>query len=210
MIRKKIESFSIDELGMLLRGVSNTSHAVSDFEVFFWHIMALSCFSSVGRNVRKFGHARRLGNFTREITPNDKYLSQFLPDRKVLWMTFEPLFEIFIKLPMFDCSRATCVLFWRGNQLLVPSLWGKARKISKYSKESFPRSHRIDQSAGKRSQKVILIMCPRIFLETLISCWICISKCHSTGKSIGHQPSTFATFVSLLLLYPASDTWVQS
>jgi len=51
-----------------------------------------------------------LGYFTREITLKNEYLSQFLPDRKVLWMTLEQLFEIFIKLPIFDSSRAMCVL----------------------------------------------------------------------------------------------------
>jgi len=42
-----------------------------------------------------------LGYFTREITLKNasEYLSQFLPDRKVFWMTLEQLFEIFIELP---------------------------------------------------------------------------------------------------------------
>jgi len=39
-----------------------------------------------------------LSHFTREITLNDEYLSQFLPDRKILWMTLEQFFEIFIKI----------------------------------------------------------------------------------------------------------------
>jgi len=72
----------------------------------------LSWFASVDWRVfqySKIGHARRLGYFTREITLKNEYLSQFLPDRKVLWITLEQLFEIFIKLPMFDSSRAICV-----------------------------------------------------------------------------------------------------
>jgi len=36
-------------------------------------------------------------HFTREIALNDEYLSQFFPDCKVLWMTFEQIFESFIK-----------------------------------------------------------------------------------------------------------------
>ena len=32
----------------------------------------------------------------------------------------EQLVEIFIKLPIFDSSRAICVLIWGYNQLLVP------------------------------------------------------------------------------------------
>jgi len=73
----------------------------------------MSCFASVDWRFfqySKIGHARRLGYFTREITLKNEYLSQFLPDRKVLWMTLEQLFEIFIKLPIFDSSRAMCVL----------------------------------------------------------------------------------------------------
>jgi len=42
MIRKKIKSFSIDVIGTLLRGTSSKSHVVSDFEVFFGHIV-VSC-----------------------------------------------------------------------------------------------------------------------------------------------------------------------
>ena len=41
--------------------------------------------------------------FTREITLNNKYLSQYFPERKVLLMTLEELFKIFIKVLMFDC-----------------------------------------------------------------------------------------------------------
>jgi len=62
-----------------------------------------------------------LGHFSREITLNDEYLSHFLPDRKLLWMTLEQLFEIFIKIFMFDSSTATCVLLQGQNQVLVPS-----------------------------------------------------------------------------------------
>jgi hypothetical protein len=85
MFHKKIETFSIDEIRTLFRCVSSTSHAVSDFEVFFV-FDTLSCFASVGLRIfkcSKIGHARRMGNFTREITLNDEYLSQFLSDSKV-------------------------------------------------------------------------------------------------------------------------------
>ena len=68
----------------------------------------------------KIGHARRLGHFTREITLHDEYLSQVLPELKVLWMTLK-LFFIFFKLPIFDSSRAICILLRGQNQLLVPS-----------------------------------------------------------------------------------------
>jgi hypothetical protein len=51
----------------------------------------------------------RFGHATREITLNDEFLSQFLLDRKVLLLTFKPLFEIFIKVSVFDCSKAIFV-----------------------------------------------------------------------------------------------------
>ena len=67
--------------------------------IFFWtHCRVLPVWVGDSKCALKFGHARRLGHFTREITLNNAYLSQFLPDRKVLWMTLEQLFEIFIKL----------------------------------------------------------------------------------------------------------------
>jgi len=78
-------------------------------------------------------HAWRLGHFKRDITLNNEYLSQFLPDRKVLWMTLEQLFKSFVKLPIFDSSRAICALLRGQNQLLVPSGWGKVRKPWKFA-----------------------------------------------------------------------------
>ena len=80
---------------------------------FFKNLFLFDTFASVDWRVfqySKIGHARRLGYFTREITLKNECLSQFLPDRKVLWMTLEQLFEIFIKLSLFDSSRAICVL----------------------------------------------------------------------------------------------------
>jgi len=120
----------------------------------FFLFDTLSCYASVGLRVlkcSKIGHAQRMGNFSREITLNYEYLSQFSSDCKVLWMTLEQLVETFIKLPIFDSSRAICVLLRGQNQILVPSVWGKARKTSKNSLDSFPRSHWIDQ---KRRQKI--------------------------------------------------------
>ena len=46
-----------------------------------------------GLKVLEIGHARRVGNLNREIKLNDEYLSQFLSDCKVLWMTLEQLVE---------------------------------------------------------------------------------------------------------------------
>jgi len=79
MFRKKIETFPIDEIRTLLRCASSASHAVSDFEVFIFFDTS-SCLASVGLRVlkcSKIGHARRMGNFIREIKLNDEYFSQF-------------------------------------------------------------------------------------------------------------------------------------
>ena len=124
-------------------------------------------------NARKLGHAQKLGRFTREIALNNEFVIQFFPDLKVHWMTSERLLEIFIKLPMSDCSRAICVLLQGNNQLLVPSGWGKARNPSKISKDSFLWSHWIDQ---KRRQQISKSYIGNILLQILISCRICISK----------------------------------
>jgi len=124
----------------------------------------------------EIGHARRMCKLNCEITLNDEYLSQFLSDCKVLWMTLEQIVEIFIKLPIFDSSRAICVLLRGQNQLLVPSGWGKARKNSKIHRTPFRGRIALNKSAGKRSQKVTLITCPGHFLEKLISSRIYMPK----------------------------------
>ena len=53
-------------------------------------------------------------HFTRESVLNDEYLSHFFPDRKVLWMTLEQLFEIFIKFNLFDCIGVIFVCLFIG------------------------------------------------------------------------------------------------
>ena len=68
-------------------------------------------------------------HFTREIALNDEYLSQFFPDRKVLWMTLEQLFEIFIKLDMFDCIGAIFT-YLHGASLSLGPFW--VRKLKNF------------------------------------------------------------------------------
>ena len=122
--------------------------------------------------------AWKFGHFTREIALNNEDLRQFCPCHKVLWMTWEQLFEIFIEHPMSDCSRAICVLLQGQNQLLVPSGWGKARQTSNEKMHRTPSCGHIEsiKSAGKRSQNGTLITCPRYFLGTLNSCRIYVPK----------------------------------
>ena len=100
MLRKQIEIFSIDVIGTLLRGASFTSPAVLDSKVFFFD--TLSCLASVGWRVSKclkLGHAQRLGHYTRKIALNDEHLSQFSPDRKVLWMNLKNVLRSSLILP---------------------------------------------------------------------------------------------------------------
>jgi hypothetical protein len=67
-------------------------------------------------------------HFTREIALNDEYLSQFFPDRKVLWMTLEQLFEIFIKFKWFDCI-GEIFTYLHGASLTLGLFW--VRKLKK-------------------------------------------------------------------------------
>ena len=116
------------------------------FRHFFVFLDTFSCFTIVSfRNLMysKIGHARRTGNFTREITPNEEFLIQLLSDCKVLWITLEQLFEIWIKLTISDNSRAICVMLRWPNHLLFPSGRSKARRTWKFSRDFFFNPHRI-------------------------------------------------------------------
>jgi len=123
MFDKKFETFCIIEIWTLLRGASSARHAVFDFQVFifFGHIVMFCQCGVESLEVLENWSARRMGNFTREFTLNDDDLGQFWSACKVHWMTLEQLVEIFIKLSIFDSSRAICVLLWGQNQLLVPT-----------------------------------------------------------------------------------------
>jgi len=122
MIRKKIGSFSIDMIRTLLRGTSFTSPAVSDFEVFicFRHIVV---FCQCGLEYSKVGSRSKVGSF---IPVKSHWMmnisANFWPDGKVLWMTLGQLLKIFIKFPMFDCSRALKVLL-RGQKSCFGPIW---------------------------------------------------------------------------------------
>ena len=152
MFHKKIETFSEDVIRTLLTSASFTSHVVSAIEVlrFVWHIVVFcQCGFLTVLNCSKICHARRLGHFTREVTLNNEYFSQFLPDRKVLWMTLKHLFEIFVKLSMANCSRASCISLRGQNQLLVPSKMPE--KPQKFHRNPFHGRIELIKSAGKRS-----------------------------------------------------------
>jgi len=58
---------------------------------------------------------------------NDEYLSQFFPDRKVLWMTWRQLFKIFIKFNMFDCIGAIFTYLHGASSTLGPFLVRKLK-----------------------------------------------------------------------------------
>ena len=126
----------------------------------------------------------------------EPWISQpFLPDRKVLWMTLGQLFEMLIKFFMFDSNRATCILLRGQNQLLVPSGWGKARKPTFFSWESFPRTPRIDRERKQKISESYINNMPKAFSwNTYFMSNLYSEKCHFTGESIGDQPCTFASF----------------
>jgi len=108
---------------------------ISMFEFFWTPCLVLPVWVGWSSSSRKFCHAWRLGHFTREIALNDEYLGQFSPDRKVLWMTSEPLFEILIKFNMFDGIGAILTYVH-----VVRSGWGN----SKLSQRTFLCLDRVD------------------------------------------------------------------
>ena len=135
-----------------------------------------------------FGNRERF-HFTRhgEIRVNDEcYISQFLPDRAVRGMTLEQLLDILIKLAMFNCRRAACVLLRGQNGLWVPSGRGTALKISKISCESFPTvtSNR-SKAQAKDLRKSNLKTFTGRFQEKIFSVKFCFVICHFRVNSSG-------------------------
>jgi len=104
----KIETLSTNVITTLLRGAPFTSHAVTEFEVlsFFGHNVVFCQCGFESLEVLENFHARRWGSLTREITLNDEFLRQSLPDRKALLMTLKQLFKVFAKLSV---SRGTMI-----------------------------------------------------------------------------------------------------
>jgi len=118
-------------------------------------------------------------------------------------MTVEQLVEIFIKPPIFDSSRAICVLIWGQNKLFVPSGWGKARKTSKISQDSFPQSHWIDQKRRQKISESYNNNMPKAFSRnTYFMSNLHAEKCHFTCKSTWDQAASFASFVLSLVWSP--------
>lgn len=120
MFSKTIETFCTDVMRTLFKGASSTRHASKSENFFCWHIVVFCQYGLKSLEGLKIG-SRSMGRFDREIVLNDKYLSLFSPDRKVLWMILNQLLQIFIKIYMLDCNRAACVLHRGQSQLLVPS-----------------------------------------------------------------------------------------
>jgi len=152
----------------------------------------MSCFASVGLRIlkcSKIGHARRWGSLTREITLNDKFLSQSLPDLEVLLMTLKQLFKVFVKISVFDCNRATYTSLWGQNQRWVTSEWVNAQKTSRFHRNPFHGRIESIKSAGKRSWKVTLEACTGVFLDKFISrripvSWYAIWRVNPSGPAL--------------------------
>ena len=160
-------------LSLLCRAQCTAIHIDRIFSQRIHLFHGLSWFASVDWRVfqySKIGHARRLGYFTREIRLKNEYLSQFLPDRKVLWMTLKQPFEIFINFPCLIAAEQYA--YGSRGKINFWSHLGEERPENPQKIHMNPSRSRIDsiKSARKRSQKVTLITHPRNFLETLISC----------------------------------------
>ena len=118
MFHQHFQILSIDIITTLLRDDSDTSYAISHlkFPAPPWHIVL---FSLCGRDsIFVLNVGSRL-YFTREIALNDEYFSQFCPDRTVLWMTSQQLFEIFIKFS-FNCIGAIFTYLHGASSTLGP------------------------------------------------------------------------------------------
>jgi len=91
--------------------------------VVVWHIVVFWQCGLESLPVLENRSRSKVGSFY-PWNQTEKWISQsILPDCKVFWMTLEQLFDLFIKLPIFDSSRAICVLVRGQYQLLVPSGW---------------------------------------------------------------------------------------
>jgi len=124
------------------------SFPISKFSFF---VDTLSSFANVGWRVRQCSKVGSCFHVAHEIALNrdDKYLGQFFLDHKVLEFTSKQLVKTFIKLLMFGCNRARCVLLAWAKSTCGP-IW--VRKGPKSSKKSFQRSHRIGH---KRTESYI-------------------------------------------------------
>jgi len=137
----------------------------------------------------KIGQARRWGSLTREITLNDEFLSQSLPDRKVLLMTLKQLFKFFLKLSVFDCNRATCTSLWGQKQRWVTSEWVNAQKTSKFHRNPFHGRIESIKSAGKdlgdlhwkRAQGFFLT---NLFSRRILVSWYAILRVNPSGLAL--------------------------
>ena len=91
MFRKKLEFFSTHIIRILLRGQSWIPIILLTTRFWWFFDMFWQC----GQNLVKNLKVESRFQFTREIALNDKCLSRYFPDRKVLWMNFEQLLDIF-------------------------------------------------------------------------------------------------------------------
>ena len=129
-----------------------------------------------------------LENRSSRFEPKNSWLSfsrgsgpPFLPDkqkedRKVLWITFNSFLRSSLNSPSLIAAEqyAHCsggkINFWSHLGR------GKAENPQKFYRNPSRGCIESNKSAGKRSQQVTLIMCPRHFLEKLISCRIYIPR----------------------------------
>ena len=90
MFHKQINTFSIHETWTFCEAhpVQFMTLFFPKFLLFWTHFRVFAIVSLKNLIHSKIGHAGRTVYFTREITPNEKYLIQLLSDCKVLLMTW--------------------------------------------------------------------------------------------------------------------------
>jgi len=82
-------------------------------------------------------------------------------------MVLGQLFEIFIKLPMFDCSRAACILIRGQNELWSHVGEGKPQKSEIFHKNPFYGCIESIKSVGKDLEKLHWKVAQGFFLKIL-------------------------------------------
>ena len=126
--------------------------------------------------LESWDHARKLGHFTRGIAPNDDMSVNFsrpqspLDEFGTTFLRSSLNFPCLIAVEQYAYCSECQLYFW--------SLLGQERPENLQIFHRNPFRGRIEsiKSASKRSPKVTLKTCPRLLLEILISCRICISK----------------------------------
>ena len=192
---KKNRIFCIDELRILLRGTSNTSHAVSDFEieVLVTHCLVLPLWVEVFESLVTLG-----GWVILNVKSHWTILASanFCRTAKSFgWLSNNFLRSSLISPCLIAAEQHA---YCSGGKINLWSHLCEERPENAQNVKRNPSCSRIEsiKSARKRFEKVAFLISPRHFLETHIWCRICISK------NAILQVNPLDTSLQLLLLCP--------